>query len=255
MPLAVAAIAYGSEARAGWLFSDYNLGLSYDASASYAAISYDAPAQPAMPDNCDPSKSSKGRISCTAYLAPDSSLPTPGIYLESPFKRQGLLYGEWGFTFSTVEYSGGLVGKPRAATTTDLKRQAKEAPEQPLAHAFLEFYGVNWQAYVRFGLTPRYLPDVLLSAGVGVQTAAGRVKLFTGDYIRGVVQPDAFAEADLVLVRYKSGALTVYRSVDQNILGRSGSQLVDDHPSNTELTDFHLGLTTGALGAKLLFPF
>ena len=214
-----------------------------------------AKAMPSLPEKCENS-GTKGRIACTAYFGPgdSSKYPTPSVYLEEPFKRQGLFYGELGFTFSTVSYSGGLISKPSTATGVQ-KKDKKTAPEQPLSLALIEIYGINWQGYARFGLTPKYLPDLLVSVGLGLQTAGGRVKIFKEDSVRFVVQPDAFAEGDVVVARYATGALTFYYAVDQNVLGKSGSKIVDDNPSGTDLTDMHLSLITAALGIKLLFPF
>jgi hypothetical protein len=196
---------------------------------------------------------------CSAYLAPEEDTPTLGAYLEAPFQRQGLLYFDYGLTFATVSYTGGLVAKPKPPTqggsVAKQDRTAKAAPDQPLTHAYLEIYGINWQTYLRFGLTPRYLPDLLISVGLGVQTAAGRLKIFQTEYQRFVVQPDAFAEAELVVLRFATGALSGFIGKDQSLLGTAGTRLIDDNPEGQPLTDFHLALVSASAGVRLLFPF
>lgn len=244
-------------AEAGFLFDDYNLGMSYEASTSYASIHYRAPTSAAIPEDCTPLSGGGQEMECTAYLAPDSDeTPSPSLFLDAPFKRQGLLYFDYGLTFATLSYKGVLMSKPKSPTEggqVSVRRNNKAAPAQPLTRAKLEMYGVNWQGYLRFGLTPRYIPDLLVTTGLGLQTVAGRVKILLEDKTRFVVQPDAFAVAELVLLRFKGGALSVYFGYDQSLVG--GNEFIDDYPSGSNMHDFHLGLSTSAAGVNLLFPF
>jgi hypothetical protein len=256
--LALAGLCPATPALAGGsgFWSRYNLGVSYDATTSHAALSYSAPQETPQPDDCDPDPEAKGRMQCTAYLAPDADeTPVPSVFIEAPFERQGLFYFDYGLTFSTVTYKGGLVAKPASGPGGRIrdKRDAKTPPSQPLDHAYLELYGINWHTFVAVGITPRYLPDLIVSGGLGVQTVGGRVKMFKTDETRFVAQPEVFAEADLVLVRAYTGALSLYVSQEQSL--RGGTRVIDDHPSGTALTDLSVELVTGASGIRLLFPF
>jgi hypothetical protein len=100
-----------------------------------------------------------------------------------------------------------------ASTSASSNSSGEQVPadgEQPLTKAYIEAYGINWQGYLRFGLTPRYLLDVLFKLGLGVQTVGGRLKIFKEEKIRYVIQSSAFGEIALVLVRVSTGALSVF---------------------------------------------
>lgn len=245
------------------LLSPYNLGISYDLSTSYASIGYNSDrAGHVLPDDCE-AKSAQ-IMHCTAYLAPDGGdEPSVGLFIDTPFVRQGLLYFDYGFSLATVSYKGGIVQKPSSVRTpSSVKKKGDrpdpQKPEQPITKAYLELYGVNWQGYLRFGVTPRFFPDLLVKTGIGVQTVGGRVKILTEDSVHYVAQPSAFAEAELVLVRMKTGALSVYAGTDQSLLAlgpSGGTKLVEDHPAGTELEDFRVTLRLASAGVRVLFPF
>ena len=167
-----------------------------------------------------------------------------------PFKRQGLFFFDGGLTFSTIAYKGVHMPKPSGPA-----KSAAEPGEDPLTRAYLEFYGINWQTYVRFGITPRYLPDILISLGGGVQTAGGKVRLYTETYTCYVVQPDVFGVAEVVLIRAGTGSLSLYISQDQSFVSQIGSNLVDDNPSGNDLSNIRLELSSSAAGLRMLFPF
>ena len=100
-------------AEATGFFSRYNIGVSYSTTTSYASISYDAPIVPNLPQDCSQSTGSSSLMHCEAFLGPDSSNSADiSVYIEKPFKREGLFYFEPGFTFSTISYKGGLASKP-----------------------------------------------------------------------------------------------------------------------------------------------
>ena len=243
-------------------FSRYNFGVTYEGTQGHAEIVYDTPTTKEVPENCEPNTERAGVFRCTAYLGPDGDgSPSPGLFLEAPFKREGLFYFEPGFTFSTVSYKGSLISKPSSAPSgvkTGPQSGAqgkKEPPTQPLTQAHLEFYGINLQGYVRFGITPRYIPDILISMGGGIQMAGGRVKIFTDDYTKYIVQPEFFGELELVLIRAHTGALSIFYGQDQSFVSQIGTTLVDDFPAGSQLSNVRLGLSAASAGLRLLFPF
>ena len=280
-----------SQAEGASFFSRYNLGINYATTTSYASISYEAPSVASMPTDCSPSLAASSLMHCIAYLGPDTSNSSDfSIYLDQPFKRQGFFYFAAGLTFSTISYKGGLAGKPigpiksSSKTTTSastnpplnpettagnnggtntptggtpapLTTLGPASPDQPLTSAYMEMYGINWQTYLRFGITPQYLPDLLVTLGLGIQTAAGRLKIFQTDRTHFVIQPEAFAEIEAVLLRVSTGSLSFYLGQDQTISGPIGSSLIADNPSGTNLTSFQLGLVAGTAGVRVLFPF
>ncbi len=246
-----------SWAADGWL-SRYNFGVTYEANTSYAQIGYEAKTLQPMPENCDPAENDSSRIHCTAYLAPyGDSYPTPSLFLQSPFKRTGLFYFDFGFTFSTVTYKGTLVGKPSSAVKSVGGAKNKTAPSQPLTKALLELYGINWQSFLSLGITPRYLPDLILSAGVGLQTVGGRVKILQSDSFRTVVQPEIFGTLELYLLRWNESSFSMFVGRDQSLLSQTGTRLIDDQTlaDQQTLTNFRLGLMTASAGLRILFPF
>ncbi len=243
----------------------YNLGLTYGTTASYAAISYEAPEQADLPTDCESNASNSDLMRCTAYLAPDGEGQySVAAYLEKPFKRQGMFYFDAGFTFATLSYKGTLGDKPENRVSTLNKDNSKSGTSlavpsdtsgsQPLTHALMELYGLDLQSYIRAGFTPRYVPDVMLTLGFGLQMVAGRLKIFTEDKKTFVYQPGGFAELEVVLVRLGTGALSVFLGHDQSIPIPVGSNLVDDNPSGTSLTNFRLGLVAAGSGVRLLIP-
>ena len=258
---------FSTGANASNLLGGYNLGLTYESSASHAEISYDTTSQRETPEDCVENSERPGYMRCKAYLGPDGDKSSSfGVYLEKPFKRQGFFFFDAGFTFSTIAYKGGLIPKPSSPTKTTKKSTSTtsasqpggntpESGEAPLTRAYLEFYGVNWQTYVRFGITPRYFPDILISLGGGIQTAGGKVRLYTETYTRYVVQPDVFGVAEVVLIRAGTGSLSLYVSQDQSFVSQTGSNLVDDNPSGNDLSNIRLGLSSSAAGLRMLFPF
>lgn len=251
--------ASAAEAKGKGFWSRYNLGISYEASMSYAAISYDAPGVVPYPEDCVQSREDAQEMRCTAYLGPSTDdSPMPSLYIDSPFHRTGLLYFDYGLSVATLSYTGGLVSKPRApAPTRPLPggNQKKVEIGQPLQQAYLELYGINWQTYLRFGLTPRYVPDLILTLGLGLQTVGGRVQMFRRDQTRFLAQPEVFGEIELVVLRAYTGALSFFVGKDSSLTGGALGQLIEDNPDGTSMTNFQLGLSTSSAGVNLLFPF
>jgi hypothetical protein len=238
-------------AKGSGFFKTHNLGVSYDVGTSYARIGYDAPSVPAMPNDCTPNERAAGKMRCEHYLAPDDAGGSPAVFLEAPFKRQGLFYFEPGFTIATISYEGNL----QPVAPGKAKGSARIPSAQPLQLASMELYGINWQGYFTLGLTPRYLPDILVSVGGGVQTVGGTIKVFKEKYTRYIIQPDIFGKVEVVLMRAGTSALSVYIGLDQSIGSEFGSALIDDYPGGTELSTFRLALTAASSGVRLLLPF
>lgn len=257
----------GSHSYGKSIFSEYNLGLSYSTTTNYAAISYDTPAMKTIPSDCDTATAQdRGQMRCTAYLAPDGNgAYSVSAYIEKPFERQGLFYFKPGFTLSTITYTGGIVAKPNAplqgskSKTTSASQDPNQPPTTagtaPVDRAYIYMYGLNWQTYLRFGITPQYFPDILASVGVGVQTVAGSVRVFKTKTNTYIVQPDGFGELEIVLVRWNGGYLSGFASQSQTLMTPLGTNLIQDRPSDTETTNYRLGLKNEQLGARMLFPF
>ena len=259
LPL-TATTAFGK--NSGLIFG-YNLGLSYDGSANHAEIIYDTPSTKTIPEDCEENSERAGVFRCTAYLGSDGTgAGTPGLFIERPFERQGFFYFDPGFTFSTISYKGNLMSKPSSSvggkgggTLKPNQDAALDPTVQPLTKASLNFTGINWQAYTRFGITPRVLPDILISVGCGIQTAYGTVRLFTETYTRTIVQPEVFGSAEIIFIRIHTGSLSAYVAQDQSFVSQLGTTLVDDNPSGSTLSNIRLGLSSSAPGLRLLFPF
>jgi len=233
-------------------FSEHNLGITYEIGHNYAQLSYDAPLVGNVPQQCVNDQFDAGHMRCAAYLSDDANDASGiSIYIEAPFKRQGLFYFEPGLTFSTVEYQGTLAGQPTGPTN----KNSGPPPTQPLTQASMELYGVDLQAYLRVGITPPYIPDIFVSAGLGLQMVGGRIKVLTQDDTHFVAQPEAFAEVEAVLLRYKTGSLSVFYGQDQSLTSQFSANVIGDNPSGSNLTNFQVGLSTASTGVRLLFPF
>ncbi len=242
-------------ASKGFLWG-YNLGLSYDTTTRYAQISYMAPRPQGLPDQCEPALDDRTKMHCTAYLAPDGGSYSPSLYIEEPFVRQGLFYFEPGITASTLSYKGVLNTKPQRLEqggSVGAKKAPTVIPEQPLQKATMELYGLSVQGTLTVGITPPILPDLFLSAGIGVQAVTGQVRVFTTTTPTLVFQPDGFVEAQVVFLRFGDGYAAFYLGHDQSLGSNFGGKLIEDYPSGTELKDFQLTLVGAASGVQLLF--
>jgi hypothetical protein len=265
LTLGVTALAWSSSARAEGFWSEYNLGLTYDISVNRAQISYNAPLQGQLPDQCVQQGTG---MRCTAYLQQQNGGFPLSLFLEKPFKRQGLFFFEPGFTFATISYSGGIVPKPSSNPLASSSSQQGSSsskpvagpgpttpPDQPLTRAYIEMYGINWQGYLRVGITPRYLPDLFLTVGAGLQTVGGTLKILQEENVRWVIQPEVFAEISAALIRVGDGALSLYVGTDQSLSTAIGTQLVEDNPEGTQMTSFRLALYSSSAGVRILCPF
>jgi hypothetical protein len=232
-------------------FSDYNFGVYYALSSSYTNLEYDAPLGEKLPKDCVVNTDLEDKMRCRTYLVPNNSKGF-GLFLQKPSKKQGFLYFEPGFTWSTLSYSYKAAdsngSSPDGSTELDFDKQ-------PLQKVQLELYGINGQGYLKFGITPNLLPDIFLSLGLGLQTVGGRVKVVHTDQIRWVLQPSAFAEIEVVPLRLATGYLSLFMSQDQTILGRYGTNLIEDYPNGSDLSNFKATLINGGFGARLLLPF
>jgi len=242
-------------AKGKGFFQRYNLGVTYAASASYARVMYKHPMINPLPDDCAPEVQDERQMACTAYLAPDADeTATPSLFFEEAFERQGLFFFDLGFAFSTITYKGGVVPKP--VQTVKTKNGVKPIDTvQPIGVVYMEIYGINWQSYARVGFTPRYVPDLFLTAGLGVQTAGGKVKMLGISEQVLVVQPDVFVELELVMIRAGEAAFSAFLGKSESIVTPFGSRLLEDEPGGSKLTQLELGLTSSSAGLRLLFPF
>lgn len=247
----------------------YNLGLSYSTTTNYAAISYDSPATKTLPEDCDTATAeTTGQMRCSAYLAPDGTGSyNISVYIEKPFERQGFFYFKPGFSLSSLSYTGGLAPKPSSTyggkTTTAKSTSTKSGPSEPAAEpatapldrAYIQMYGVNWKTYLQIGITPHYLPDILVSAGVGIQTVAGNVKVFKTKTNAYIIQPDGFGEVEVVVIRVGEGYLSGFASYSESLATDIGSRLIKDNPSDSTTTNYKLALKNQELGIRALFSF
>lgn len=253
----------------------YNLGLSYSTTTSYAAISYDTPVTKTLPTDCDTATTeTAGQMRCSAYLAPDGTDSyNVSVYIERPFERQGLFYFRPGFTLSSLSYTGGLAPKPSAGfsgtststsktststsktSTSQIGAAPTDVATAPVDKAYIQMYGVNWKSYLQVGITPHYLPDILVSAGIGIQTVAGTVKVFQTKTNAFIIQPDGFGELEVIVIRAASGYLSGFGSYSESLATNIGSNLIKDNPSDSNTTNYKLALKNQEFGIRALFPF
>lgn len=256
----LSSLGAATPAAAKSFLSAYNIGLSYDLTSSYANLDYDADVTGKLPRDCVIHNDVAGKMRCTAYLVPDRA-QGGSLFWGQRFQRQGLFYFDPGFTVSTLSYSGTVASKPKSAMgltergTKANSTSGSEEGSQPLTKVLLDLYGINWRSYLRVGITPRYVPDIFLTFGLGIQTVGGRVKVVRTDKMRWAVQPEGFGELEAVVLRAGSGSLSAFVSHEQTILGRYGSSLIEDNPNGSQLTNFKATLINAGSGIRLLFPF
>jgi hypothetical protein len=204
----------------------YQLGFDYTQSGGDSILFYDAgvPAE-GVPKGCEADAKLSGLMHCKAVLSSDETRAY-GVFLEQTFKRQGWLYFKSDVRFAYF----GLV----AAYVRD---------EQPLASASIHVHGLTTEGYLKLGVTPPYVPDVLFSIGLGAQAGMGHI---TVEGVRQKVQlvvPHLYSQLELVWVRAGRMALASYAQVEAD----AGKQAVTK--------DYAVALSSAQIGiVKLVLP-
>lgn len=233
-------LATGTAARASVLdyFKGYQVGADYTSTGGASTLSYDAPLVSPVPRGCVADPGGKQIMHCQAVISSALSHGF-GAFVEQTFKREGLTYFEADLRFA---YFG---------LDASLDKTDPDIADQPVHSASLHLYGVNTEGYLKFGLTPLYIPDVFLSLGLGAQAATGNIKVDGFKESVNLVVPHLYGEIEFVWIRAGRASLSSYFDVEAD----AGEQEVYKRPIHG-LSKFSIAQSAATLGLiKLVLPF
>lgn len=216
----------------------YQLGFDYTSTGSASTLSYQAPLAAPPPRGCVADPDGKPTMSCTAVISSALSQGF-GFFLEQTFKRQGWAYFKADLRFA---YFG---------LDAALDKTGPETIDQPIDSATIHLYGLNTEGYVKFGVTPRYVPDILVSLGIGAQAGSGNMKVDGIKERINVLVPHVFMELELVWIRLGRTSLASFFTVEAD----AGQQPVYKQPIHG-MSKFGIAQSAASLGLfKLTLPF
>ena len=140
-----------------------------------------------------------------------------GVFLQPPFKRQGLFYFDWDVSLGARYLSGRL------------RNEQGELDGLPLRDARFNLLAAVIRPYIQFGVTPDGLPDLLVSLGPALQIALGPMEVngnseFVAVGTSSVSGPlslmNGFFALEMVLYRFGDGAFSLIASRDMTGHGR-----------------------------------
>ena len=195
------------------------LGFDYSNSIDRVDLSYDMAEGNYVPPSC--SRRSDGSTKrCTVSMLGGASSGW-GVFLQAPFKKQGLFYFDWDVSLGARYLNG------------QLRSQDQSLDGLPLRDANFELLAGIVRPYIQFGVTPDGLPDVLVSVGPALQGALGTmvingeaesVAVGTSSVTGPLSLFRGFFALELVFYRFGDGAFSFLASHDVTGHGQ-GSQV------------------------------
>ena len=185
----------------------YQLGLEVGSQSGSITISYDTPSElPLDPGKCE----LKGDVyRCAETVQIDPSVG-PAIFLSQAFERKGF----WHFDLDIDVIFRKLETKEKTfQEPIDVAPSGYKSP--PLKYFRTSLYGVNTDAYVEFGITPKnHWPDLIFEIGVGIQPMYGQFYLNNEKISALMLNSLIFVEGDLVVWRFGDGYLEFFVSAE-----------------------------------------
>jgi hypothetical protein len=244
--------------------SRYRVGVDYSLQMNAAIISYDAPApKTGTPLACKAGDAGSGTNHCIAALFPTAGTGW-GMFIQKRFERQGWAYFDFGVNggvrtlqtslmkqFDQVIANGGTLD-PSASPSVDAEPQA---PPDPITSMSTHLTGIAANGYVQVGLTPRYLPDLLLTTQTGAEILTGTIEVNGSSNWQTFLIPTAGAQVELVWSRFGSGALSSYLGEDIPLLAASQVKVPDANGVNQGIANVRMSLLSVSVGLlKLVIP-
>ena len=182
--------------------AEYRLGVEFAPEVASTSMPYDAPLREPLPETCR--KTDDAHMHCIASLFPAPSSGF-GLVVQRVFRRQGLFYFDAGLAGDLHTLTASLPNHGLDPAETD---QTKTRP--PIQTLDVKLYMVGAGADVTLGLTPRYLPDLLLTTGLFEQLATGTVTVNGSRRSRTYTAVRHSATVEMVYARFGSGSLSLY---------------------------------------------
>ncbi len=192
----------------------YNLGIDSISSSDNVHVTYERDYSGAPSKNCSVNADDQTKMTCNVYLQGGRGggflseyLKGYGVFLQQPFKRQGLYYFGYDVGFGLRVLKGALS-----------ERDAEETA--PLTSLSFQMYGVAAYPYIQFGITPAQTwPDFLISIGPVIQAFMGQVSvnerpetvaIVQGSKLANLLSLQGFLGLELVLWRFGEGAFSLF---------------------------------------------
>ncbi len=232
-----------------WKFLlDYQLGLEVGETTDTAVFIYHQPANGSYVDtnNCETINDGAERVyRCQQNFSKQDS--NFGLFIEHPFKRQGLWHLDWDIGISLKALNGSF--------EPDVENGVNGA----LDSLRLNLYSLNAQPFITFGITPQKLwPDILVSLGTTGEMLLGSYQLDGQSYQldspvirRSKVLSFSYWRLQIVFWRFAKGYLALNLSNSRvSSAVSSKPALVEDSLSGISEPD--LELQRSFLGFQLL---
>ncbi|MBC7658888.1 MAG: hypothetical protein H7249_04195 [Chitinophagaceae bacterium] len=224
-----------------WLdyLSQYRLAVELRGGNTATRLKYDTAQSVVTPDRCVPKLLNPSRMDCETTLL-ESRPVTYGLSLQQAFTRTGWFYSN--FDFGLSYFALDAKSDPRDPLVLNPK---------PLQDARVHLYGINLKGYYQFGITPpQYLPDLLISVGLGGHYSHGNLKINALRQTVDVLSNIRMFQFELVWWRFRDGSLSSYAESESNVKDQKVRSSFQDY-RNVALapSQYSIGLL------KLILPF
>jgi hypothetical protein len=229
------------------------IGVDYSNSIDRVILSYEMDEGDYVPSSCVRLNDGLSKRCSVTMLGGASN--GWGVFLQAPFKKQGLFYLDWDVSFGARFLSGELQGRDRNLQSL------------PLTDASFSLLAAIVKPYVQFGITPEGYPDLLISLGPALQAAIGTVSVNGQSEVVAVGTSSVsgplsliqgFFAIEAVIYRFGDGAFSLMASSDTTGHGQ-GTQI---YPNTVDgMADFKgnfrrdVGGLAFGFGLKLVTPW
>jgi hypothetical protein len=234
------------------LLGGYSLGVELAPSLNLHVIEYEDTDQSLSPRACE---MKDGRNECLNVMTPNK-INSFGVFVTKQYVPDGFFTFDYGFDLSFRRYQASLVSDPTITVEQDGKKinLADEfGPEQNLQEMELDAYNLATRFFIKYGITPPILPDLLFSTGVGIESIYGTLRINGEDFSELAFAPHIFVQMELVWARFLGrGSFSTYLDMQLNQASDAGRQrnIEKDGMENFRINT--ASLTFGV--ARLVFP-
>lgn len=231
-------------AQAFWSYlQGYHIGIDSTASVDHVRVDYETSGIPRSDCQALPSSTPQDpRQRCALSIEAGRSSGF-GLFLEQPFRRQGLFYFKPDLGFG-VRY-----------LQAEIRRSDEALPLRQLGFSLL---ALSAKPYLKLGITPASaLPDVFISLGPSLLVAAGKVAVNDDEVAHAVVGAErnilrGFFEFEAVLARFGEGFFSLFVAQDH-----AGDELgTRFYPKNKDnMSNFRAGFSRRTFGGAESFGY
>lgn len=202
------------------LIGGYSFGVEYAPSINIHTFQYETPKDGPLPKFCQ-DKSDKRE--CFGVLSPsfNNSL---GFVVTKQYVPKGLFVLDSGFDFSFHRYQANMeLNSSKFSIEQDGVQLVDNGIDQPITSMSLDAYALATRYAGKIGLAPPFLPDVILSAGPGIETVYGTITINDEEFNELIFSPHFFGNIELVWARFLGkGSLSTYMDLQMNVSTNQG---------------------------------